>query len=55
MARTRIQGLEKLSRKLKAIPKAAEDEARKAVVKGANEIAALQRNLVPVVSDLGRA
>lgn len=48
MARTRIQGLEKLRRKLKAIPKAAEDEARKAVVKGANEIAALQRNLVPV-------
>ena len=45
---TKIIGLDKLRRKLKAIPKAAKDEARKAVVLGAEEIAALQRNLAPV-------
>lgn len=45
---TKIIGLDKLRRKLKAIPKAAKDEARKAVVQGAEEIAALQRNLAPV-------
>lgn len=44
-----IKGLDKLRRKLKAIPKAAKDEARKAVVLGAEEVAALQRNLAPVV------
>lgn len=48
MARSRIKGLAQLSKKLKAIPKTAEDEARKAVIKGANEIAAMQRGLVPV-------
>lgn len=49
MARTtRIRGLAQLSKKLKAIPKAAEEEARKAVLQGANEVAAMQRNLAPV-------
>jgi len=42
-----IQGLDKLSRKLRAIPKAAKDAGRAAVVQGANEIAGLQQNLVP--------
>lgn len=45
---TKIKGLRQLSRKLKAIPKAAKDEARKAVLQGANEIAAMQRSLAPV-------
>lgn len=43
-----MKGLDKLNRKLKAIPKAARDEARRSVVLGANEIAALQRNLSPI-------
>lgn len=43
-----IIGLKQLSRKLKRIPQAAKDEAVKAVVQGANEIAAIQRNLAPV-------
>lgn len=43
-----MKGLAKLNRKLRAIPKAAKDEARKAVVLGANEIAGLQRRLAPV-------
>lgn len=45
---TKIIGLDKLRRKLKAIPKAAKDEARKAVVLGAEEVAAMQRRLAPV-------
>lgn len=45
---TRIQGLRELNRKLKWIPKAAKEAARKAVVQGAEEIAAIQRNLAPV-------
>tara|TARA_Y100000815_G_scaffold232876_2_gene223896 strand:- start:121890 stop:122360 length:471 start_codon:yes stop_codon:yes gene_type:complete len=44
-----IIGLDKLNRKLKTIPREAETAAKDAVVKGANEIAALQRSLVPVV------
>lgn len=45
---TKIKGLAKLNRKLKAIQKAAKDEARKAVVLGAEEVAAMQRRLAPV-------
>lgn len=47
---SKIKGLDKLNRKLKAIPKEAEVAARKAVVKGATEIQNLQQNLVPYKS-----
>lgn len=43
-----IQGLAQLTRKMRAIPQKAKDAARIAVVQGAEEIAALQRNLAPV-------
>lgn len=43
-----IRGLDKLNRKLRAIPKAAKAEARKAVLLGATEISALQKSLAPV-------
>lgn len=43
-----VQGLEKLSRKLRSIPPAAKAAAKKAVVDGAEEVAAMQRRLVPV-------
>lgn len=43
-----MQGLQKLSRKLKAIPIAAKEQARAAVIQGAEEVAALQRSLAPV-------
>ncbi len=42
-----MKGLDKLNRKLKAIPKNAKTEARKSVVQGAREVANLQQNLVP--------
>lgn len=42
-----MKGLDKLRRKLKAIPEAAKKAAREAVVQGATEIANLQQNLVP--------
>ena len=45
---TRIQGLRELNRKMKAIPPAAKAAARKAVVQGAEEIAAIQRTHAPV-------
>ena len=45
---TKIHGLDKLSRKLAAIPKEATAAARLAVVQGADEISALQKSLAPV-------
>lgn len=44
----KMQGLAQLNRKLRAIPRSAKNAARKAVVQGAEEIAALQRSLAPV-------
>lgn len=43
-----MRGLAKLNRKLRNMPPAARAAARIAVVQGANEIAAIQRNLAPV-------
>lgn len=42
-----MKGLDKLNRKMKAIPPAAKAAARAAVVQGAQEVANLQQNLVP--------
>lgn len=44
----RILGREQLKRKLRALPKAATDELRKAMARSADEIVALARALVPV-------
>lgn len=45
---TKIQGLDKLRRKLAEIPAEAVAAARDAVVQGAEEVAALQKTLSPV-------
>lgn len=47
---TKVQGLDKLSRKLKAIPEAAKKAAAVALVDGAHDIAELQYALAPKVS-----
>lgn len=47
---SRVQGLERLNRKLKALPKAAEEEISKAMEASANEIVALAKSLAPVDS-----
>lgn len=44
---TKILGLDRLRRKLKAFPKVAEEEIRKAMEASANEIVALAKSLVP--------
>lgn len=46
----KVRGVEKLNRKLAALPKVAKDEIRKALAKSADEIAAMARRLVPVDS-----
>jgi hypothetical protein len=43
-----ILGLKKLNRKLKALPAAAEVAIKDAMAKGADEIVAMMKNLVPV-------
>lgn len=45
---SRIIGLEKLQKRLNAIPQIAKDEIKKALEQSANEIVAMMRNLVPV-------
>lgn len=44
----KIQGLDRLRRKLRALPKAAEEEISKAMEQSANEIVALAKSLAPV-------
>lgn len=46
----KVQGLDRLNRKLKALPKAAEEEISKAMEESANEIVALAKSLAPVES-----
>lgn len=45
---TRIQGVDRLKRKLRALPDAAREEIAKAMEQSANEIVALMKSLVPV-------
>lgn len=45
---TKVQGLDRLNRKLKALPKAVEEEISKAMEQSANEIVALAKSLAPV-------
>jgi HK97 gp10 family phage protein len=45
---SRVQGLDRLKRKLLAFPKAVEAEIRKAMETSANEIVALAKSLAPV-------
>ena len=47
-----VKGLKSLNQKLKKLPKAAEDAARAAIAKSADEIVAMMKRLVPV--DQGR-
>jgi HK97 gp10 family phage protein len=44
----KIQGADRLKRKLRVLPKIAREEIRKALAQGAEEIADLARRLVPV-------
>lgn len=46
----KIQGLDRLNRKLKAFPKAVEAEIKAAMEASANEVVALAKSLVPVDS-----
>lgn len=46
----KVQGLDRLNRKLKALPKDAEEEISKAMEQSANEIVALAKSLAPVES-----
>lgn len=45
---SKVQGLDKFKRALARLPEAAKAAGAASVVQGANEVAALQRNLVPV-------
>lgn len=45
-----VQGVTSLKRKLRQLPRAAENELRKAMEKSANEIVALAKTLVPIDS-----
>lgn len=45
---TRIQGVDRLKRKLRALPNAAREEIAKAMEQSANEIVSLMKSLVPV-------
>lgn len=46
----RILGLDRLNRKLRALPLVAERRVREAMVTGANEIVAMMKSLVPIDS-----
>lgn len=45
---TKIQGLDRLKRKLKSFPDAAREEIAKAMEQSANEVVALAKSLAPV-------
>lgn len=45
---TKVQGMDRLKRKLRALPEAARAEIAKAMEQSANEIVALMKSLVPV-------
>lgn len=45
---TKVVGLERLNRKLRALPKAVEEEISKAMEQSANEIVAFAKSLAPV-------
>ena len=47
---TKVLGLDRLEKKLKRMPQLAEDEIRKAMASGADEVVALAKSLVPVDS-----